>query len=86
MVGVLACALSSLEHAWPLSDECVTAFQRPPRAELLAPRRERAQEPALLPPALPKVPPRGCSRAASWGGRPSLQDEPHAPWRACSGR
>ena len=38
------------------------------------------------PPAPPKAPPRGCSRAVSCVGRPTHQDEPQAPWRACSGR
>ena len=38
------------------------------------------------PPAPPKAPPRGCSRAVNCVGRPTHQDEPQALWRACSGR
>ena len=37
-------------------------------------------------PASPQSPPRGCSRAVSWHGRPNHQDEPYAPGEPFSGR
>ena len=86
MVGVLSRPLSSLEHAWPLCDECVTAFQRPPRGDLWRLGESVLRSRVSYPPAPPKAPPRGCSRAVSCVGRPTHQDEPQAPWRACSGR
>ena len=82
----MARQLSSLEHAWPLCDECVTAFQRPPRGDLWRLGESVLRSRVSYPPAPPKAPPRGCSRAVSCVGRPTHQDEPQAPWRACSGR
>ena len=82
----MARQLSSLEHVWPLCDECVTAFQRPPRGDLWRLGESVLRSRVSYPPAPPKAPPRGCSRAVSCVGRPTHQDEPQAPWRACSGR
>ena len=69
-----------------LSDESVTAFQRPPRGGLGRLGDSVLNSRAQCPPAFPQSPPRGCSRAASWYGRHNHQDQPYAPGEPFSGR
>ena len=78
--------LGSLDHAWLLGNESVTAFQRPPRGGLGRLVESELKIRIYCLPAPPKAPPRHCSRAASWVGRPNHQGEPHAPGAPLSGR
>ena len=86
MAGDSLRPLGSLDHAWLLGDESVTAFQRPPRGGLGRLGESVLNSWVQCPPASPQSPPRGYSRAVSWYGRLNHQVEPHAPGVPLSGR